>query len=266
MYILGQLRNIDEDIGYLKGVGIKNVYTDTARAKNPEELIAFKDELEKRGLLLQSLCADWSWVDAVATGKHLDKGRLDGMCHILEAMGEAEIRTLLMPCSRRRLSGLSSDDAEAFWQRVVQAYREISEIAEGAGVNIASHTSMSPNSMIHDIESLDQFLKAVHSPANGLLLCIGCVWLACDSVEDFMERYRERTYAVHVRNVRSTGDGAEETRLDDGQIDLPSALRKLKELGYDSCLIPEHLPKIEGSEKLAITCAYGYIKGICDSI
>ena len=294
MFVQVELHNTDKETGFFKDMGIENVGVGTAIAGSVDslslvvenynilgyvgnnELLGFKKKIETEGLALRSLTAhSWDWVDRVA-GIEIDEKEVENLCRTIDSMGKAKVETLIMPCSRKPLSSLSLTGKDDFRRRVVQIYREISKVAERSGVRICTHTSFMPDIMIHDYKTLDHFLEETGSKANGLLFCIGSISLAGYKIDDFIERYHDAIYAVHVKNV--TGDWEEniiysqkhnkhrEVRFDAGQVDIPSAISLLASYGYEGGLTPEHFPPIDQDEELGLSWAVAYIKGICDSI
>lgn len=273
MYVQIGIGDIEKEEGFIKGLGIKDVSVASAAVENfgaigyveAKELVILKEQLGNHGFSLRSLGVhSWSWVDEVVESK-VEQKEVDNLCRTIEAMGKAKVETLIMPCSRKPLTSLSSAERREFEKRVIQVYRQLSKIAEQSSVKVASHTSFMPDIMVHDYKNLDRFLEEVGSKANGILLCIGCISLAGYNVEDFIDRYCEKIYAVHIRNVTGNWDKHEETRFDAGQIKIPSVLHKLAKRNYEGCLIPEHFPQIGDDHKMGLSWAVAYIKGICDS-
>jgi mannonate dehydratase len=57
--------------------------------------------------------------------------------------------------------------------------------------------------------------------------------------------------------------GFEEVLLDDGDMDMFKILHTLKEVGFEGCLNPDHIPILEGDRKQAyhgLAYSVGYIK------
>jgi len=75
---------------------------------------------------------------------------------------------------------------------------------------------------------------------------------------------RKKIFNVHFRNIRGRFLNFQETFPDDGDVDMLSALRVYKEVGYDGMLMPDHVPKIEGDTggRQAFAYAFGYIQAL----
>jgi mannonate dehydratase len=55
---------------------------------------------------------------------------------------------------------------------------------------------------------------------------------------------------------------------DAGDVDMLSALRVYKEVGYDGMLMPDHVPHIDGDTggRQAFAFAFGYIRGLMQAV
>jgi mannonate dehydratase len=56
---------------------------------------------------------------------------------------------------------------------------------------------------------------------------------------------------VHFRNIRGVFLNFQETFPDDGDVNFLAAIRTYKEAGYDGMLMPDHVPKIDGTKAAA---------------
>ena len=68
-------------------------------------------------------------------------------------------------------------------------------------------------------------------------------------VLDEIEQYgrQSRIFMVHLRNIRgslATAGGYEETALDDGDMNTFQILDKLRRVGFDGCINPDHMAVI----------------------
>ncbi|MBM3459023.1 MAG: mannonate dehydratase, partial [Armatimonadetes bacterium] len=56
----------------------------------------------------------------------------------------------------------------------------------------------------------------------------------------------------------------QETFPDDGDVDMPKALRVYQEVGYDRMIMPDHVPQIEGDTggHQAFAYSFGYIQAL----
>lgn len=270
MYV--QLCLGEED--FIRKLGVTDVSENCRAAKkfdvlgyaDADGLVAMKEGIQSRGFVLRGLdLHSWSWIDEVA-GQDIAQQETDRVCRTIEAMGKAGIDTLIMPCSRKSLTPLSSSEKRNFHESVVGIHRQLSKVAEHSGVKLAFHTTLMPDIMINDADSLDNFLEDVGSLANGLILCMGSVSLAGFRIEDFIDRYRDIIYLVHVKNPIGAWEKFEEARFDEGQINIPSVFGYLSKQGYNGGIIPEHFPAIGDDQKTAKAWAVAYLKGVCDAL
>jgi mannonate dehydratase len=115
-------------------------------------------------------------------------------------------------------------------------------------------------------------IDAFPSKNVGYLYCIGTRGEAGGSslVLDEINNYgrKGKIFTVHLRNVRgslATARGFEEVLLDDGDMNMFKMLLELKRVGFDGCLNPDHIPRLEGdtpNASLALAYSIGYIKAL----
>jgi mannonate dehydratase len=152
-------------------------------------------------------------------------------------------------------------------------------LAEKHGMKLAIHPDDPPrspmgglNRIMSTVEDYEWLLSLSDSPSNGLTLCIGCfAEMGCDVVE-IIERFKDRLYFVHFRNISGETDDFIETFPDDGDLDLARILRKLDEIGYDGCMRPDHVPSLSGEDVEMEGYGFqghiftlGYMRGLLDA-
>jgi len=75
---------------------------------------------------------------------------------------------------------------------------------------------------------------------------------------------REKIFNVHFRNIRGGLLKFQETLPDDGDVNMPLALRTYREVGYAGMIMPDHVPAIEGDTDhyKAFAFCFGYIQAL----
>src|SRR5262249_13153989 len=75
---------------------------------------------------------------------------------------------------------------------------------------------------------------------------------------------RGKIFNVHFRNIRGGFLKFAETLPDDGDVDMPRALRTYHEVGYDGMIMPDHVPVIAGDTGglKAFAFCFGYIQAL----
>jgi mannonate dehydratase len=113
--------------------------------------------------------------------------------------------------------------------------REIIPAAEESGVLMGIHPDDPPRSLlglprvVSDTSDIEQLLRVVDSPSNGITLCTGSFGAGIQNdVPAMAERFAGRINFVHLRNVsRNTeGDFVEEDHLE-GDVDMYAVMRTL---------------------------------------
>jgi mannonate dehydratase len=87
-----------------------------------------------------------------------------------------------------------------------------------------------------------------------------------DVIRDFGRR--GKIFNVHFRNIRGGYLNFDETMPDDGDVDMPKALRVYREFGYDGMVMPDHVPHIEGDTggHKAFAFCHGYIQALLQQL
>ena len=165
------------------------------------------------------------------------------------------------------------EELKRWWNRFCQVYGRLVPIAEEYGIKLAIHPSDTPYpGTPFDGLGFHRVIDAFPSPNVGLLYCIGTRAEAGGSslVLDEINAYgrKGRILAVHFRNVRgslATSGGFEEVLLDDGDMNMFKILLELRRTGFDGCLNPDHIPRLEGDDEYdsaGLAYSVGYIKAL----
>jgi mannonate dehydratase len=143
---------------------------------------------------------------------------------------------------------------EQLWDRVARFLKEVTPVAEAAGVKLAAHPDDPPlptirgqPRLVYQPKHYQQLLDLNASPANTLEFCVGSLAEMTEGnlyeAVDAYSRQRRIGY-VHFRNVTGKAPHYRETFIDDGDVDMVRVLRILKRNGFDGVLIPDHTPQM----------------------
>jgi mannonate dehydratase len=170
--------------------------------------------------------------------------------------------------------------AEMMWDRITYFLKRVVPVAEEHKVRMACHPHdpgmpepagfRGVHRVLGSVAGLKHFVDITPSPYHGLNFCQGTVSeMLNDPRREIFDviRYfgsRKKIFNVHFRNIRGRFLNFQETFPDDGDVDMPAALRVYKEVGYDGMLMPDHVPHIEGDEggRQAFAFAFGYIRAL----
>ncbi|MCA9041185.1 MAG: mannonate dehydratase, partial [Planctomycetaceae bacterium] len=107
------------------------------------------------------------------------------------------------------------------------------------------------------------------SPANKICFCQGTFAEMGVDIPTAIRRLGPHIRYVHFRDIIGTREDFTETFHDDGQTDMPAAMRAYQEIGFTGPLRPDHVPQLIGEETgdpgytmLGRLFAYGYIRGL----
>lgn len=169
---------------------------------------------------------------------------------------------------------------EIYWDRIGYFLKKIVPVAEEAKVRIACHPqdpAMPPetgwrgvNTVLGTPAGLRRFVELQASPYHGLNFCQGTVSEMLEKpgeqIYDVIREFggRGKIFQVHFRNIRGGFLNFAETFPDDGDVDMPRALRTYQEVGYRGMIMPDHVPQILGDPlgQKAFAFCFGYIQAL----
>jgi len=166
--------------------------------------------------------------------------------------------------------------AGKLWENLEYFLNEVLPVAEDAGVKLALHPDDPPlpellgqPRIIISNEAFQRVVKMVPSPSNGVCYCVGSLQPAGVDLLEGIRSLADKIFFFHARNVRGTAAHFVETWHDNGEIDMPSVIRTLKEIGYQGTVRPDHAPSMAGEsnetpgyEMLGRLYAAGYLRGL----
>jgi mannonate dehydratase len=174
--------------------------------------------------------------------------------------------------------------AEMMWERITYFLQRVIPVAEQNKVKMACHPHdpgmpadkgfRGVHRVLGSVDGLKHFIEINPSPYHGLNFCQGTVSeMLEDPNREILDviRYfgsRKKIFNVHFRNIHGHFLDFQETFPDCGDVDMVAAIKVYKEVGYDGCLMPDHVPIIEGDAKgwQAFAFAYGYIRGLMQAV
>jgi mannonate dehydratase len=181
--------------------------------------------------------------------------------------------------TERMKTSIAEDPVEPFsvekhWDRCVQMYEQLVPVAENHDVKLIIHPSDPP---LDETEFSGKrwtgILEAVPSDHSDLLYCIGTRYeaLGTDVFDDILDLGRNgKIFHTHFRNVHGTipTGGYSEVALNDGDMNMLTVLRTLREAGFDCGLQMDHLPNYAGDhdQRSATTYAVGYTKAMLKAL
>lgn len=168
---------------------------------------------------------------------------------------------------------LTLEELEDWWEHFRRVYEHLVPIAEDYDIKLGIHPSDTPlpDTPLGSL-GFHRVIDEFPSRNVGYIYCCGTraeaggLSLVLDEINNYGRK--GRIFEVHFRNVRgslATAGGFEEVLLDDGDMNMFKIILELKRVGFDGCLNPDHIPKIEGDEPNAnhgLAYSIGYIKAM----
>jgi mannonate dehydratase len=173
---------------------------------------------------------------------------------------------------------------EIYWGRIEYFLKRVVPVAEEAKVKIALHPqdpSMPPGqgwrgveTVLGRVDGLKRFVATMPSAYHGLNFCQGTVSEMLEKpneqIHDVIRYFgsRGKIFNVHFRNIRGGYLKFAETLPDDGDVDMPRALRTYREVGFDGMVMPDHVPQIAGDTggQKAFAFCFGYIQALLQQL
>lgn len=146
--------------------------------------------------------------------------------------GEAKVTTAQM---LKKLEAYKEIDANALRDNLCYFQKEISQVAEEAGVKLAIHPDDPPfpilglPRIVSTIDDFRYFLNKVNNPSNGVCFCTGSLSASPENdLPAMAKEIGERIHFIHLRNVTKDEEGNfyEANHLD-GDADMYAVMKEL---------------------------------------
>lgn len=142
-------------------------------------------------------------------------------------------------------------DEERLFENLKYFLEQIIPIAEKFDVKMAIHPDDPPWSIfglpriITCEKNIDRFLKLYDSPYNGLTFCVGSLGASSsNNMVELVKKYSKmgRIHFMHIRNIKLTEDGFEETAHDQtyGSMDIIGVIKALVDTNFTGYIRPDH--------------------------
>jgi mannonate dehydratase len=124
--------------------------------------------------------------------------------------------------------------------------------------------------MFGNFEGYKKAMDIANSPNIGVCLCIGC-WLEGgeigmgNSVTDAIRHFasKNQLFKVHFRNVTNAmPEPWVETLIDNGYQNMYDVMKTLREVNFDGCIIPDHIPAFVGGPKVGTAYSIAYMRAL----
>jgi len=169
-------------------------------------------------------------------------------------------------------------DPEENWARIEYFLARVVPVATQYKIRLACHPHdpytppgwKGVTRVLGTVDGLKRFVTMHESPYHGLNFCQGTVGEMLDDpkaeIGDAIRWFgtRGKIFNVHFRNIRGRKLDFMETFPEEGDMDMPAALKLYKEVGYKYMIMPDHVPKIAGRDPQGVAFAfcYGYIAAL----
>jgi mannonate dehydratase len=170
---------------------------------------------------------------------------------------------------------------EQMWKNYEYFIKAVIPVAEESGVKLALHPDDPPVEMLggvarlfRNVESFKKAMDIADSDAWGLDLCLG----SCSEMpggernpREMIEYFgpRGKILYIHFRDVQGTVPKFQECFLGEGNYSPSQMVRLLKQVGFDSFILDDHVPVIVGDTDWGHRSrahAIGYIQGLLEAV
>lgn len=171
---------------------------------------------------------------------------------------------------------------EELWENYEYLIRQIAPVAEEAGVRIGIHPDDPPvyplggipRCMFGNFDGYQKAMALADSPNIGVCLCVGC-WLeggeigmgvgVTDAIKHFAGQ--NQLFKVHFRNVSNPmPEPWTETLIDNGYQDMYEVMKALREVDFDGCVIPDHIPQMLGGPRVGLAYSVAYMRALIQAV
>ncbi len=236
-----------------------------------EEIAAVCELISNMGLLgIEVWCYEWmpvmNWMRTSTTIRSRGGALVTGYDH--------------SQMSKAPLTEYGEVSEEQLWDNLRYFLEQVIPVAETAGVKLAMHPDDPPLSPIRglarimrSVENFERLLELIPSPMNGITLCQGNFTLMTDDLPAVIQKFADKIFFVHMRDVAGVPEKFQETFHDAGKTDMVACMRAYRDIGYDGVLRPDHVPTMAGDDNenagysaIGRLFAIGYLKGIREAV
>lgn len=232
---------------------------------SPGVLAKIRAEAEECGIQIHSICCSLNWQASLTSDRpeirEKAKANIRRQVDVAKALGAGAVLALpgfvsvgftsqelfADPNEQSYFPGSEIIDYETAWNRAVEAFRELAPYGEKNQVlicaeNLWSKFLLSPMEMRHFLDEIGSpWVKAYLDVGNMMLYGYPEHWITCLG--------RDRIGRVHLKDFRRcVGTLGGFVELMTGDVDFPTVIRNLREIGYDGYVTAEinayrHYPK-----------------------
>ncbi len=166
--------------------------------------------------------------------------------------------------------------SDRLWQNLKRFLSALIPVAESANVTMCMHPDDPPlpefqgkARIMNSVENFEQLINLVPSPSNAICFCQGTFASMGVDIPTSIRRLGKHIKYVHFRDVRGTRESFVETFHDNGETNMPAAMRAYHQIGFNGPIRPDHVPQMYGEDDgepgytmLGRLFAYGYIRGL----
>jgi mannonate dehydratase len=167
------------------------------------------------------------------------------------------------------------------WANYEHLIQRLVPVAEEAGVYVGIHPDDPPvyslggvpRCVFGTFDGYKRALEMADSPNIGVCLCVGC-WLeggdamggdVVEAIHYFGER--QKLFKVHFRNISNPlPQPWRETFIDDGYMDMHRVMQALRDVEYDGCIIPDHIPGMVGGHRAGLAYSIAYMRALVQAV
>ena len=171
---------------------------------------------------------------------------------------------------------------EEIWENYEYFIRRVVPVAEKAGVYIGIHPDDPPvyalggvpRCIFGNFAGYKRALEIADSAHIGVCLCVGC-WLeggAEGMGADVVEAIRHfgeqgKLFKIHFRNVSNPMPQPwTETLMDEGYMDMHRVMQALRQVEFDGCIIPDHIPQMLGGRHAGLAYSIAYMRALVQAV
>ncbi len=144
--------------------------------------------------------------------------------------------------------------SDEVWQQAITGIRELVELAEDAGMDVAGHPHI--QSPLYSVDRYKQLHDTIPSPRLKILMDpVNLTWphlvyRTTELVNEIFDELGEFITGIHAKDVVMSGGGKVVAHVDEavpgtGTMDYATILKRLDELDHDVTVFPEHFPYAE---------------------
>ena len=216
---------------------------------------------EQAGIPIVALSAHNSLIDPRPEKRRANIDYVKGALQLASDLGA---RYVVIGAGKKEFYGWES----VYWDRLIQALRELLPVAESLGVTVAAEAASQPGVLIYGTSGVHRLLSYDGLDSLGVLFDSAHFHIRGEDVARAFATFSDRIVHIHLKDARGRQENFECPPLGMGDVDFKGLLSAVREAGYQGFLSVEDESPGWGYEvepRKALADARAFVDGLFEA-